>query len=187
MLDFTVETPAARNVEVKLKVEDLQRLGDQVRVAGARPVTTLWQRDTYFQVPRGRLKLREETDLPATLIWYDRANEAASRLCRYHLMQVPEPARVKEAFREAFGVRVVVSKSRELLLYENVRVHLDRVEDLGEFLELEAVLAPDEPETAGQAIVRRLLDALGLANAPVLTHSYADLLLDKNLRRSLGG
>ncbi|MFO0946066.1 MAG: class IV adenylate cyclase [Planctomycetota bacterium] len=187
MLDFAgrASTPA-RNIELKLKVADPARVKSLAIAAGAQPVTTLWQRDTYFQVPRGRLKLREEAGAPANLIWYDRADEAASRLSRYYLLPAPEPARLLEAFREAFGVRVVVHKRRDLLQFQNVRIHLDTVEHLGDFLELEAVLAPEDAEDAGQAIVNHLLGELEMSQAPVVAHSYAGLLLEQKQGLSSG-
>ena len=112
-----------RNIELKARVADL----DAVRLAAQRVATDRLddqhQIDTYFHCSRGRLKLREITGQPAQLICYERPDQALAKTSCYHLVPTPEPAALKSALSQALGVRVVVEKHREILLYENVRIH----------------------------------------------------------------
>jgi adenylate cyclase class IV len=96
--------------------------------------------DTYFEVPRGRLKLREEPDAAAHLIAYERPDLAAQKESRYRLIEVPEPAQLKEALAVVLGIKVVVSKDRRLFVLGDVRIHLDNVANLGDFIEFRAWL-----------------------------------------------
>ncbi len=171
----------ACNVELKARLAD--PAAARAIAAGLTGGLTalLEQTDTYFRVPRGRLKLRETAGAEAQLVAYLRADEAAARTSDYLLTPVSEPARLKESLARTCGVLVVVRKRRELFLYRNVRIHLDEVFDLGWFLELEAVLssgatgaAIDEPK--GREQVRWLCEAFGVVGDAVERGSYADLL-----------
>ena len=144
---------------------------------GAEDRGTIVQRDTYFRVPEGRLKLREETPGGAALIQYRRTDAAEARESRYRIAPVEDAAALREALDAALGTLVVVDKERRLLLWEGVRIHLDRVDGLGSFLELEGV-APEgsdlEPE---RELVGRLSEELGLDDDRILADSYSDRLL----------
>jgi predicted adenylyl cyclase CyaB len=139
---------------------------------------SLRQVDTYFVVPRGRLKLREqEGRAVAELIAYDRPNEAAVRASDYQLVPIPDPASLKLALTRTLGVRVVVAKRRTLWLWHNVRVHLDEVDSLGTFLELEAVLSsPDEAEGVSRERLNQLTHSLRIREEDRIAVSYSDLL-----------
>ena len=135
----------------------------------------LRQRDTYFRTRSGRLKLREEEPGGATLIQYDRPDEASARESRYRLARVDDPRELRASLDAALGTLVVVEKERRLLLWEGVRIHLDTVAGLGSFVELEGVAPPDSDLSAEREKVARLQQALGIAE--VLTDSYSDRLL----------
>lgn len=167
---------ARRNIEIKARVRDLPGLRAAALALGARPLAHERQTDTYFRVPAGRLKLREKVGEPATLIGYHRPDAATSRLSRYHLVPIPDAVGLKALLESVLGVRAVVKKEREILLYRAVRIHLDRVDGLGTFLELEAVLAPDHDEAEGQELVRWLTEGLGIAPEELMGASYVDLL-----------
>lgn len=135
------------------------------------------QRDTYFAGARDgwRLKLREMSS-GAELIAYARPDRAGSRNSAYTRVPVPDPEALRASLAKALGVRGVVDKTRTLLLREHTRIHLDLVDGLGTFVELETVLGPDLGEAAGKAELDRIASALGLhAHAPV-SGSYIDLL-----------
>ena len=167
----------ARNVELKAHDPDPARTLERALAAGAEERGVLRQRDTYFAVPRGRLKLREEDPGGATLIAYDRPDAAAERVSDYRLVPVAEPGAMRDALAAANGVAVVVVKRRRLLLWETVRIHLDEVRGLGSFLELEAVAAPGSDLTRERAQVAHLREALEIRDEALVEGSYADALL----------
>jgi predicted adenylyl cyclase CyaB len=163
------------NVELKARCGDL----DAVR-RRARALATSWlgreeQTDTYFHVPRGRLKLRESSRSGGQLVPYLRPDAAAARRSDYCVEAVGDPAGLKVLLGAILGVRCVVRKQREVGLYENVRIHLDRVEGQGVFVELEAVYDPErEDEDEQRRKVRFLADALGLRDEDLVAQSYGD-------------
>jgi homotetrameric cytidine deaminase len=165
-----------RNVELKATDPDPDRSLAVCLELGAEDQGTLFQRDTYFRVADGRLKLREEPVRGAELIQYHRPDDAQARESRYRLVRVEDPDGLREALDAALGTLVVVEKARHLLLWEGVRIHLDRVTGLGSFVELEGVAAPDSDLTAERERVAKLSAALGLEGR-VLADSYSDRLL----------
>jgi len=170
-------TPPRRNVELKARDADPEATLRRALELGASDEGVLRQRDTYFGRARGRLKLREQEPGGAQLIAYDRPDDASARTSAYRLADVADPDALREALDAALGTRVVVDKRRHLLRYENVRIHLDDVEGLGAFVELEGVAAPDSDLTRERELVDRLRGELALGEAvPV---SYSDLLIDE--------
>jgi homotetrameric cytidine deaminase len=171
-------TPPRRNVEIKTRDADPGATLERALALGASDEGVLVQRDTYFGGARGRLKLREEEGPPARaqLIAYARPDSDEQRTSNYRLADVSDPEALREALDAALGTRVVVDKRRRLLLYENVRIHLDEVAGLGSFVELEGVAEPDSDLTRERELVARLREELALGEpVPV---SYSDLLLD---------
>jgi homotetrameric cytidine deaminase len=164
-----------RNVELKAHDPDPARSLAVCRELGAEDQGILRQRDTYFRTRSGRLKLREQEPGGATLIQYDRPDAAQARESRYRLTAVPEPDALRASLDAALGTLVVVAKQRHLLLWDGVRIHLDTVEGLGAFVELEGVAPPESDLSAEQEKVARLRAALGIED--VLTDSYSDRLL----------
>jgi adenylate cyclase class IV len=157
------------------------------------------QRDTYFLARHGRLKLREwsredanpETADPggdgeagergATLIAYDRPDDAGTRLSDYLLCSVPDPDALREALARSLGIWLVVEKRRRLCRWGHTRIHFDRVAGLGAFLELETVVDHFTGSTiarqeAAEAEHRLVIAALGLDRLPAIAGSYSDLL-----------
>jgi homotetrameric cytidine deaminase len=164
-----------RNIELKAIDPDPQRSLAACRALGAEDKGVLRQRDTYFRTRAGRLKLREEEPGGATLIQYDRPDAAQARESRYRLSPVPEPDVLRASLDEALGTLVVVDKARHLLLWEGVRIHLDTVDGLGSFVELEGVAPAESDLAAEREKVARLRDELGIGE--ILTDSYSDRLL----------
>ena len=166
----------SRNVELKAHDPDPRRTLERALAAGAREQGLLRQRDTYFGVAHGRLKLREEEPGGATLIAYERPDAASERVSSYRLVAVVEPDGLRAALAAACGVTSVVVKRRRLLLWETVRIHLDEVDDLGSFVELEAVAAPGSDLRRERAQVAHLRDLLELRDDALRAGSYADAL-----------
>jgi adenylate cyclase class IV len=166
----------ARNVEIKARVDSIDVLLPRARaLAGGEP-QHLAQDDTFFHVPHGRLKLRQFGDGSAELIHYHRPDTGDAKLSDYVRTPVPEPASLRWALERALGTRGRVIKQRVVLLVGATRIHLDRVDGLGEFIELEVVLRDHQSEREGAVIAEQLMHELGLANAPRIAGAYLDLL-----------
>ena len=166
-----------RNIEVKAHDPDPERSLAVCLELGAEDHGVLVQRDTYFKATTGRLKLREEQPGGATLIQYDRPDAARARLSSYRLVLVEDPDGLRTSLDAALGTLVVVEKERRLFIHEGVRIHLDRVRDLGAFVELEGVAPADSDLEPEREKVARLQEALGVEPDQVLTDSYSDQLL----------
>src|SRR3954466_3347774 len=172
----SVEAMAAprRNIELKASDPDPERSLAVVLGLGARDRGLLRQRDTYFRVTTGRLKLREEDPGGAVLIQYDRVDADEARESRYRLIPIEEAALLKAALESSLGGLAVVEKERHLLLWQNVRIHLDRVKDLGDFVELEGVATADSDLARELDSVTRLTEALAIPPERILRNSYSD-------------
>ena len=164
-----------RNIELKALDPDPARSLAVCRELGAEDRGVLRQRDTYFRARAGRLKLREEEGSGAVLIQYDRPDAAAARESQYRLTRVEDPDELRTSLDAALGTLVVVDKERHLFLWDGVRIHLDTVQGLGSFIELEGVAAPGSDLGPERDKVARLQRELGIEE--VLTDSYSDRLL----------
>jgi homotetrameric cytidine deaminase len=166
-----------RNVELKARDPRPERSLERCVALGAEDRGELRQRDTYFAAARGRLKLREQAPGGAELIAYERPDAVHARESRYRIAPVAdgEAAALREALDAALGTVVVVDKRRHVFLWEGVRIHLDRVDGLGEFVELEGVAAEGSDLAREADLVERLRAELGIADEAIVATSYADL------------
>jgi adenylate cyclase len=172
-----------RNVEIKARLggEDGPDPGElRARVAALADdgPHLLRQQDTFFRCSRGRLKLRQLGGDRAELIFYQRPDATGPRQSSYVLAPVEEPASLAEALTGALGVRGVVRKQRTLYRIGQTRVHLDEVEGLGTYLELEVVLAPEQSPADGDEIAGDLMRRLGIPAASLVAEAYVDLLAE---------
>jgi adenylate cyclase class 2 len=169
--------PTMRNLEIKTRYDDLDIARRLAWSLGADDMGVSQEADTYFRVQQGRLKLRQaEGDSHGTLIHYDRPDQVESRYSEYRLAKVGEAREIKALLAAALGTLVTVIKIRRLLLYSATRIHLDQVERLGRFVELETVLRGQSEEEA-QAEHELVKQALGLDQREPVAVSYSDLLL----------
>jgi predicted adenylyl cyclase CyaB len=167
-----------RNIEIKLRVEDLEGYREKFRlIKGIVQRKSIDQVDTYFNSPSGRLKLRQVTGTQniSELIFYERADTAAPRLSTYIITPVSEPDGIAQSLSEALGVKTVVRKHREVYTWRNVRIHMDTVEGLGSFVELEARLCEGEPAASGEKLIELTLAKLGLEADCAIECSYGEL------------
>jgi adenylate cyclase class IV len=165
-----------RNLEVKAIDPDPQATFAAALELGAQDRGELRQRDTYFHAVQGRLKLREAPPNPAELIAYARAERAGPKVSLYRVVPVADHVALVDALAESLGVRVVVEKVRRLLVWRNVRIHLDRVADLGDFVEIEAVATTPGGLEVERDRVEELRAVLGIADDRLVPVGYADLL-----------
>jgi homotetrameric cytidine deaminase len=168
-----------RNVELKSRDRDPARTLELALALGARDQGEITQRDTYFARARGRVKLREQTPGDDELIAYSRPDGVDARTSEYLRVAVPDAGALRGALDSAYGTIVVVVKRRRLLLWEDVRIHLDEVEGLGAYMELEAVAPPESDLSTEHEKVARLRAALEIDDADLIDSSYSDLLLDE--------
>ena len=170
-----------RNLEAKFRLANLERARARAEAIGFVFSATLMQRDTFFAVPHGKLKLREEAD-GAALIHYRREAARGFELSNYTIAKLTDPAATRAMLEAALGVIAEVRKCRTLLLRENIRLHLDEVGQLGEFGEIEVVLpaemvlAAEDSAGAGHAAIREILDALEVRTSDLIAVSYFELM-----------
>lgn len=176
------------NVEIKAAARDPHALREAAaRLCGGAP-ETLRQEDTFFESPHGRLKLRvvwsdargdraAGAAPSAELIFYERANAHGPRESAYVIAPIADAAGTRETLARALGVRGVVRKRRTLYLAGQTRIHLDDVEALGSFVELETVLRPGQSIDEGTRITEAVMSSLGIAPADLIDRPYIDLLL----------
>jgi predicted adenylyl cyclase CyaB len=165
------------NLEIKARCADLDAARERTRAVATRCVGVDRQTDTYFVTERGRLKLRESSLSGGQLVPYLRPDQRGPKRAQFRVIPVEEPESVKALLTEILGVHRVVRKVREIWLYQNVRIHLDQVDGLGSFVELEAVYdgAP-ESLPAERKKVRFLMDRLGISEEDLVDVSYEGLL-----------
>ena len=164
------------NVEIKARVHDPGTLRTRITQAAGGTARVLRQTDVFFHAPRGRLKLRLCEGAPAELIYYDRETARGPKLSRYHVARTDAGEALRALLAAALGERGTVRKQRELWIVERTRIHLDQVEGLGAFLELEVVLQPGEPAARGQRIAREWMERLGVEGVDLVEAAYIDLL-----------
>jgi homotetrameric cytidine deaminase len=164
------------NVELKAHDHDPEATAARCLALGALPAGTLRQRDIYFMSRRGRLKLRSDTH--SELIAYVRPDGTEATESTYIRAPVSAPEELSAALDASLGTVVAVSKRRRVFLWEAVRIHLDEVDELGTFIEFEAVL-PDAGDLAtAHAKLARLRAELGIEDDALVSVGYADLLLN---------
>ncbi|XP_070803063.1 uncharacterized protein [Pituophis catenifer annectens] len=125
------------NVEIKARVQDLAQLISRVEQLSGSPGSLILQTDTFFPVPHGRLKVRDFRDGHGELVFYDRPNSTAPKLSRFTISPTDDPRGLVAALSQALGEQGVVKKVRHLYMVGQTRVHVDQVEGLGDFVELE--------------------------------------------------
>ena len=164
------------NVEIKARCEEPERLRQILADRGADFRGVDRQIDTYFNCPSGRLKLREG-NIEHALIHYERPDQAGPKKAVVSLYHPPRDPALKAALTAALGVRVVVAKTREIYFIDNVKFHIDDVDDLGSFVEIEAIGKTGDigPEKL-RAQCDEYIALFGIPPEDLLTHSYGDML-----------
>jgi predicted adenylyl cyclase CyaB len=167
------------NIEIKARLRNFADLRRRAEALSDSPAQVIPQEDTFFNTVRGRLKLRQLAPDFAQLVYYQRTDAAGPKRSDYILAATSQPSALKAALTAALGVRGVIRKTRHLYLVSQTRIHLDEVEGLGEFMELEVVLRPEQSDAEGQAIARDLMTRLGVHEEDLLEGAYMDLLEGK--------
>jgi len=163
-----------RNLEVKARITSIQDSTTLANVLPAKYAGVLHQTDTYFNVSRGRLKLREIEGARSELIYYVREEISHQRMSQFEQLSLTDPVKLKFLLTSACGVKGIVQKERILFLYnESVRIHLDNVRDLGAFLEFEI---PVSDSTKAKNQMELLVHHFQIRPADYVVKSYIDLI-----------
>lgn len=166
----------AANIEIKARLHDLEATRRLAVAVAETPVEEISQEDIFFHAPQGRLKLRIFEAGNSELIFYRRDDTLGMKQSDYLIHRVTDTDSMAGLLSTAFGRRGVVRKIRHLYLAGQTRIHLDRVEGLGEFLELEVVLESGQSRAEGEAIANRLMEQLAIDPNDLIDVAYIDLL-----------
>ena len=167
----------SRNVEIKARVADLAALEARVQAIADSGPMDIFQDDCFFQSPEGRLKLRDFGDGRGELIYYQRPDQSGPKQCHYEIALTDQPDQLRLVLTLAWGEAGRVRKNRRLYLIGRTRIHLDQVEGLGEFMELEVVLNDEESTACGQQEAEGLMAELGISAVDLVECAYVELIL----------
>lgn len=169
-----------KNIEIKVRIKDIETLLPALRGLGVRKIGVIHQTDTYYTIARGRLKVREERNANvAELIYYHRPNKALARISAYSIVRISSASvhQLKNILLGILGICTMVRKERTLYKWRQTRIHIDRVEKLGRFLELETPINGRSRVNA-QKEYAHVYRALALHTYDPIPTSYADLSLN---------
>jgi predicted adenylyl cyclase CyaB len=164
------------NIEIKARVKNFDKLRESVEKISDSPGIPIPQEDTFFNVAQGRLKLRILAPDEGQLIFYKRLDRSGPKRSDYLIATTSNPQALKDVLAACYGIRGMVRKQRLLYLIGNTRIHLDQVEGLGTFIELEVVLTPNQNDKEGQAIANEWMTKLGIHEKSLVQEAYIDLL-----------
>ena len=165
-----------RNIEIKARIANINALAALAGQIADQGPFEIPQDDTFFRCSSGRLKLRQFSDSAGELIYYRRPDHRGPKESYYLLSPTSAPESLRESLSLAYGQIGRVKKHRTLFLAGRTRIHLDRVEHLGDFLELEVVLAENEASTDGVGEANGLIEKLGIEPNQLIEEAYIDLL-----------
>lgn len=166
----------ARNIEIKARIASVEALLPSAVALASNGPTDIEQDDTFFRCDSGRLKLRDFLDGTGELIFYRRPDQSGPKESFYLRSTTSTPSVLRDSLSLAYGQAGRVVKHRTLLLAGRTRIHLDRVEGLGHFLELEVVLGEEESSEAGVLEAHELMRRLGIEPHQLVDEAYVDLL-----------
>lgn len=174
-----------RNIEIKARIDDPAEKISRVKALTANEGKTIKQHDTFFKLPNvntpyeiNKLKLRTFEDGSGELIYYRRVNTSGPKLSTYEKTSLSPSAcaGIERILSASNGRLGVVKKSRMLYMIGQTRVHIDQVEGLGNFLELEVVLTDEQDTSDGQQIAKDLMNILDIRSEDLIANAYIDLL-----------
>ena len=166
----------AQNIEIKAVARDVERQRALAEKLCGGLTDTLRQRDTFFEVAVGRLKLREFAAGNGELIHYQRPDQSDAKLSDYRISETSCAKTLRTVLSRALTPAGEVSKTRQLYLLGQTRIHFDQVQQLGDFIELEVVMRSDQPVDEGRSIVADIMRQLEISTADLINGAYIDLL-----------
>ena len=169
-------------LELKAQVESFSAFQKKIVGLRAHYVGTFKQIDTYFNSPKGRFKLREvENEDVAKLIYYDREDVARPKKSYVLVIDIQEPEIFKTLFDKLLGTRVVISKKREIFIYDGTQIHLDTVSNLGTFIEFERKITNLIDD---RRVLEELILTLRIEDKDLIQGSYSDIALENRTHKT---
>lgn len=169
------------NIEIKARCSNPENIEQILLDENANFKGLDHQIDTYFNVPKGRLKLREG-NIENSLIFYERENISGPKKSQVQLYKTQSESGLKEVLYHSLGINIIVDKKRKIFFIENIKFHIDEVKGLGSFVEIEAI---DKHGTIGQTKLEaqcdRYIKKFAIDNNELISVSYSDLLLNNNI------
>jgi adenylate cyclase, class 2 len=163
------------NLEIKAKISSLQKYEEIAKSIGAVYIETMEQTDTYYQINYGKLKLREFSNKDPELIYYDRYGDERWQ-SDYLVANISDDKNLKKILSLLFETKVIVNKKRILYKFDNARIHLDVVTDLGSFLEFEVVILKGDHQA--KELLEKLIVDFNIGEDKIIRSSYSELLLN---------
>lgn len=165
------------NIEFKAATNRLDELETLLKQYNPVFIGEDHQVDTYFNVNKNRLKLREG-NIENALIHYERENTAGSKSSHVLLYQHQPDKALKEILIKTLGIKAVIDKKRRIYFINNVKFHFDTVAGLGTFVEVEAI---DKDGTIGKEKLQAQCDEyaalFNIEAADFCSHSYSDMIM----------
>jgi predicted adenylyl cyclase CyaB len=168
------------NIEFKARIRDFHAATAIATALSGAPPTIMMQEDVFFRCEHGRLKLRIIDEYQGELIHYERDDLPGPRRSDYTVVSGVNPHAVRRVLADALGETIVVRKTRALYLVGSTRIHLDRVEQLGDFMEVEVVLGDSLDVEPGERIAVDLMRSFGIRESDLVATAYADLLANSD-------
>ncbi len=170
----------ARNIEIKAKVKDVERLRALIEKLPVISRETFFQEDTFFRISTGRLKFRRLGPDRGQLIYYDRADSKGPKISEYSILETNQPDIVNRSLSKCREILGVVRKKRDVYIVGQTRIHVDEVEGLGKFVEFEFVFEEGQDVQEGKKTIAQLMVILGIEEDSLLGGAYIDLQLLTN-------
>ncbi|SAL59331.1 adenylate cyclase [Caballeronia terrestris] len=169
----------ARNIEIKARAHHFDTLRERAASLATDAPLIFRQQDFFYDVPTGRLKLRQFDDgTPSELIFYQRDDRDGPKVSYYSRSPVTNPEAMHALLAQALTTRGIVTKERHVYLVGRTRIHLDRVDGLGDFIELEVLLAQDDDEAGGEKEAHEMFTRLGVSQSDLVPVAYVDMLAE---------
>ena len=167
------------NVEIKASCSNPEFIRNYLFTKNAKFIGTDRQIDTYFNVTNGRLKLREGV-IENNLIFYERNNQPGPKSSFFNLIKISDPNGLKEVLKNSIGIKMIVTKKREIYYIGNIKFHIDEVDELGSFVEIEAGnILVDLTELELTEQCNFYMKEFGINNNDLIAESYSDMLIKK--------
>ncbi|MCK5044410.1 class IV adenylate cyclase [Candidatus Parcubacteria bacterium] len=164
------------DIEIKAVFEDHNKIRDIISQKGAKLIGVFDMEDIYFNVPHGRLKARAG-DIKDILIQYNRENISTPKKSEFLVSVIQKDSNIIPSLSKALGVKVIVRKKREIWILDNIRFHIDNVEELGKFIEIEARGESDDDLPKLKKQIKEFLDLFNIEEDNFIKGSYSDLIL----------
>lgn len=166
-------------IELKASHSAIDATRIKLEAMGAERQGTYSQEDIYFNVPKGRLKIRRvEGEKTSKLVYYEREDRQEPKISDVLIVDTDNPDTLKVILQRSLGTRVTITKTREIYLYQGTQIHLDHVEDLGTFIEFERKVSSLPKD---RRVLEGLMKTLGIKQEDLLRRSYSDIKLFRKL------